>query len=116
MSVAEVRRFLGMVNQLGKFTPQLADKTKPLRHLLSSKNEWIWEDGQNMAFKEIKEMLSTPPVLALYEPGRESVVSADASSYGIGAVLHQKQPEGKWRPIAYISRSLTDTEQIYAQI
>ena len=116
VNVAEVRRFLGMVNQLGKFSPQLADKTKPLRDLLSLKNEWIWEDSQDKAFKEIKEMLSTAPVLALYEPGRESVVSADATSYGIGAVLRQRQPEGEWRPIAYISRSLTDTEQRYAQI
>ena len=116
VNVAEVRRFLGMVNQLGKFSPQLADKTKPLRDLLSLKNEWIWEDSQDKAFKEIKEMLSTAPVLALYEPERESVVSADASSYGIGAVLRQRQPEGEWRPIAYISRSLTDTEQRYAQI
>ena len=44
------------------------------------------------------------------------MVSADASSYGIGAVLLQRQPEGELKPISYISRSLTPTEQRYAKI
>ena len=39
-NVSEVRSFLGMINQLSKFTDHLADKTKPLRDLLSKKNSW----------------------------------------------------------------------------
>ena len=42
---------------------------------------------------------------------RESKVSADASAYGLGAVLRQKQPNESWKPIAYVSRSLSPTEQ-----
>jgi len=41
-------------------------------------------------------------------------VSADASSFGLDAVLMQRHME--WRPIAYISRSLSETEQSYAQV
>ena len=41
-SVSELRRFLGMVNQQSKLSPHLADQTKPLRELLSSKNHWIF--------------------------------------------------------------------------
>ncbi len=115
-SVTEVRRFLGMTNQLSKFCPNLAEKAKPLRDLLSKKNQWSWEDPQKQAFSELKEELSSSRVLALYDPERETVVSADASSYGLGAVLVQKQPEGGWRPVAYASRALTDTEQRYTQI
>ena len=43
-------------------------------------------------------------------------MSANASSYGLGAVLLQKQPTGELKPVAYASRSKTDTECRYAQI
>ena len=44
-NISDLRRFLGMVNQLSKFSPQLAEKTKPLRDLLSTKNQWLWAIG-----------------------------------------------------------------------
>ena len=52
----------------------------------------------------------------MFDPEKETIVSSDASSYGLGEVLKQKQPGGEIRPIALISRSLTDTEQRYAQL
>ncbi len=97
--VNELRRFLGMVNQLSKFCPQLADKTKPLRDLLSTKNQWIWGHPQDAAFQNVKDTLCSTQVLAHYDLTRETTV---ASSYG--------------QPNAYISRALTPTEQRYAQI
>ena len=112
----EARRFLGMANQLSKFCPQLSEQVKPIRDLLSSKNDWLWGDQQQKSFEFIKQHLSTSPVLALFDPEKETIVASDASSYGLGAVLKQKQPGGEIRPIAYISRSLTDTEQRYAQL
>ena len=45
-----------------------------------------------------------------------TTVTADASSYRLGAVLTQKQSDGSWRPVAYASRALTNTEVRYAQI
>ena len=56
------------------------------------------------------------PLLSLFNPTRETVVSADASSYGLGAVLIQRQPDGGMTPISYNSRSISPTEQRYAQI
>ena len=113
--IHELRRFLGMVNQLGKFAPRLAEMTEPLRALLSEKNEWIWGLAQRNAFHNIKETLTDAPVLALYNPQYETKVVADSSSYGLGAVLMQKHKE-IWKPVAYASRALTPTETRYAQV
>ena len=115
-NITELRRFLGMVNQLAKFTPQLSETTKPLRELLSSKNQWLWSDSQQQAFEAVRNMMSSDTILALFDPHRPTQVSADVSSYGLGAVLMQQQPSGEWKPISYISRALTTTEQRYAQI
>ena len=115
-NVSDVRRFLGMANQLGRFTPNLAALSQPLRDLLVKKNDWIWGAAQQDAFDRIKAELSGPSVLALYNPNYETCVSADASSFGLGAVLCQKQPSGEWRPVAYHSRAMSPTEQRYSQL
>ena len=114
--VGDIRRFLGMVNQLNKFTPNLADKTKPLNDLLVKKNQWVWGDVQQKAFSKVKESLTTTPVLALYDPTKPTTVSADASAFGLGAVLMQDDPDKGRRPVAYISRTMSPTESRYAQI
>ena len=115
-NVTELSRFLGMINQLSKFSPHLANKTQPLRLLLTSNNHWLWGTDQEQAFTKLKESLTSTEVLALYDPNLDTVVSADASAYVLGAVLRQKQPNGDLRPVAYISRALNSTELKYAQI
>ena len=114
--VNDVRRFLGMTNQMSKFLPGLADKTQPLRELLKSNTQWIWEDSQKEAFTSVKAAMCHSPVLAMFDPNSETILSADASSFGLGAVLRQRQDDGTLRPIAYISRAMTATEQRYGQI
>lgn len=109
-NVSELRSVLGMVNQLGKFLQNLAEKDKPLRELLSKKNQWCWGHEQQRTFCNLKRELSSAPVLQLYDPNKQLKISADVSSYGPGAVMLQKYGE-VWSPVASASRSLTDKEQ-----
>ena len=109
-STTELKRFMGMVNQLGKFSPRIVEISKPIRELLSSKQAWNWGPAQEEAFVKVKAKLTAHTVLALYDPHADA---ADASSHGLGAVLLQKQ---EWRPVAYASRSMSETETRYSQI
>ena len=105
-----------MTNQFGRFSPNLATLSQPLRELLVKDNAWTWGTKHQTAFDQIKTELSGSTVLALYSPNRETCVSADASSFGLGAVISQKQENGEWRLIAFQSRSMTAMEIRYSQI
>lgn len=111
----ELQQFLGMINYLIKWIPDCATKTAPLRQLLLDRNAWVWESHQQEAFERLKADLTSAPVLQYYDPSLPVKISADASSFGLGFVLLQLKDED-WRPVAYGSRSLTDTEKNWAQI
>src|SRR5436190_1279226 len=114
-NVSLVRQLLGMVNQFSKFVPNLSYITRPIRDLLKKNVEFVWGLQQDESFKAIKKMLMSTPILAIYDPNAELRLLADASSYGLGCVLEQK--EGKyWKPISYGSKSLSDAEKSLAQI
>ena len=108
-NVSELSRFMGMVHQLGKFSSNLADLTQPLRQLLSKKSTWMWGPSQDKFFSDIKIELSKPTILSLYNPQAPTKISADASFYGLGAVIMQKQ-ESSWTPLSFASRTMTETE------
>ena len=61
-------------------------------------------------------MLSSDLVLAHYDPTLPLNLAADASAYGVGAVISQKYQDDSEHPIAFASRTLTPTEQKYAQV
>ena len=114
-NVAEVRRFIGMANQLSKFIPNCANLLHPLTVLLSKKNVWTWGPSQEEAYTTLKDKLSKLTTLTLYNPAANIKLSADASSYRLGAVLLQ-DTNNEWQPEAYGSRTMTEMERRYAQI
>ena len=69
----------------------------------------------NLRLIRTKEMLTTTPTLSYYDSTKPPVVSEDASSCGICAVLMQST-DGVLKPIAFASRTLTTAEQRYAQV
>lgn len=109
----ELETVLGMINYLSKFAPGLADVNAPLRQLLKESSEFVWDAQHEKAFKKIKDLLTSEPgpVLAYFDPVKELRLQVDASKYGLGAVLLQNE-----RPIAYASKSLSESEINYAQI
>ena len=77
---------------------------------------WKWNKERKDAFEASKRLLTSTKVLTHFDPAEEIVLACDASSYGVGAVLSHKKQDGKERPIAFASRTLSSAERNYSQI
>ena len=107
----ELHTFLGMVNYLAPFMPNLASHTAPLRELLRNDVDYQWSTSHTRAFETFKCQISTETTLAYYDRSKPVVLQVDASSKGLGAVLLQEN-----KPIAFASKALSSAESRYANI
>ena len=107
----DLQRFIGMIQYLGKFIPNLSEKAAPLRSLMKKNAAWQWNDEHRKAYQILKEDCSKQPTLRYYDVTKPVKISCDSSKCGLGAVLEQ---DG--HPVVYASRALTEAQQRYAQI
>ena len=109
----QLASFIGMVTYMGNFMPHLSHHTEPLRAMLKQDAVFAWDEMANASFQKIKDLIakSATKPLRYYDRRKPVTVQADASQRGLGACLLQDD-----QPIAYVSKSLTDTETRYANI
>ena len=75
--------------------------------------KWKWRDKQQQVFDKLKRIFTTKPVLVAPDLDKEFRVEADTSNYATGEVLLMKYSNDLWRPVAFISKSLSDTKRNY---
>ncbi|KAL7726715.1 hypothetical protein ACLKA6_012792 [Drosophila palustris] len=95
----ELRQCLGMASWYRRFVPNFATLVRPMTELLKKGRKWSWDKEQEEALSQLKEKLTTAPVLACPDFSARFVLQTDASDYGLGAVLTQTV-DGQERVIA----------------
>ncbi|XP_038116710.1 uncharacterized protein K02A2.6-like [Culex quinquefasciatus] len=113
--VSGVRSFLGAINYYGKFVPNMRMLRYPIDKLLKEDAKFVWDSECQKAFEKFKQILTSGLLLTHYDPRQEIIVSADASSVGLGATISHKFPDGSVKVVQHASRALTKAEQNYSQ-
>ena len=110
-SKKEVQSFIGMINYLSKFSPRLTKLAEPIRELMKEKVPFNWGLEHQESFTMLKKKIVRAPILAYYNPQKETILQTDASTKGLGACLLQNE-----KPIYFASKALTETQRGYVAI
>ena len=115
-NITELRSFLGLVNQLGDFTADIASHAEALHDLLRPRNTFCWTPTHEAAFNAVNAALSQPPTLGPFDPSLPTMLQTDATHLkGLGYALLQQHGD-TWRLVQCGSHFLTDTETRYAMV
>lgn len=106
-NVHEIRQFIGLASYFRKFVKNFAILARPLTHLTAKDVDWQWVEAQQRAFDELRQRLTTRPILASYCGTAATELHTDASKLGLGGILYQVQTTGRLQAVAYYSRATT---------
>ncbi|VDP41589.1 unnamed protein product [Schistosoma margrebowiei] len=98
------------------FVPSMHDIRAPLNSLLQKNSCWIWTKQCDAAFCKLKSIISSELLLTHYDPAMPIIVAADASTYGLGAVISHQFPDALEKSVMHASRTLTLAEKKDSQI
>ena len=110
-TVKGCRSFVGMVNFLSRFCPELQKLLKPIYDSTRKGRPFAWGKEQHDAFEEIKHRLIKPPVLHMPNTTGRFHLYSDTSKFATGSTLYQIQ-NGKPKSIGYVSKRLPETAKI----
>jgi hypothetical protein len=110
--ISDVRSFLGLAGYYRKFVKGFSKIAAPLTELLHKAIKWQWGELQQTAFNQLKEAVTTAPVLIIPDSTKQFVVVTDASGYAVGAALCQDHGNGL-QPCAYLSHKMNEAEKNY---
>ena len=115
-SLKQLRSFMGILNHMSRFIPNLQKHTEPLRPSLKADNKekFIWSEEANNAFQKTLELIANITKMHHYDANKHCRIKCDASHKGLGAALEQELEPDKWVPIAFTSRFLNAAEQKYS--
>ena len=111
-NVKDIRKFLGLANYYRRFIKDFAQVARPMNMLTRKDVKWQWRKEQQKAFNKLKEIFTTRLVLAVPDLDKEFRIEANALNYAT-RVLSMKCSNELWRPVAFISKSLSDTKRNY---
>ena len=112
-SVKSVQQFLGIANYYRRFVRNFAKIAQPLHHLTKQKIPFKWSTEYEVSFTTLKEHLTSAPLLVFPDFTKPFILDTDASDVGIGAVLAQRDDQGREQVVAYGSRLLRKAERKY---
>ena len=107
----KLQSFLGVANFNRRFIKDFSRIVLPLSAMTSSRRKFEWGDVQEEAFQHIKRCISEAPALRLADWSKEFHIQTDASDIAVGAVLFQLGEQGERYPLAFHSKTLTNTEK-----
>ena len=114
--VTTLRSFIGMINYYGQFINNMRELRSPFDKLLTKDTKFSWSKECQQSFIKVKQILQSDLLLTHFDPQLEIKVAADASQYGLGAVILHRFPDKTEKAIAHAARALTPAEQQYSQI
>ncbi|PAA71184.1 hypothetical protein BOX15_Mlig013006g1 [Macrostomum lignano] len=118
-TVKQLQSFLGLANFYRTHIAGYSRVVQPLLSIIkntSKPNKFVWTNAAQAAFEKLKQLLSTDILLVHPNPRKPYFLHTDASDTAIGAVLSQLDDSNHQRPVAYISKTLSPTEQRYPPI